>query len=205
MRSLRGARRRGEIPDTLLLVEHPAVITVGVQGDDGDVLPPGLPVVRVERGGKSTYHGPGQLVGYPIVDLEPRGRDVRRFIRDLEEIVVAALADLGVTGARVPEKRGVWVDASRKIASVGIAVEEWVSFHGFAVNVATDLSVFERFRPCGFDGRVMTSVSRETGRDVSVAQMIDPVLRAWESIFGATESFPGPPRAVPDGPIPTPS
>jgi lipoyl(octanoyl) transferase len=185
MRALRAARRRGEIDDTLVLVEHPPVITVGVQGDDGVPAPEGLAVVRVERGGKSTYHGPGQLVGYPIVDLERRGRDVRRFVRDVEEIVVRALSELGIRAGRVEGRRGVWVDGQRKIASVGVAIEEWVSFHGFALNVENDLSPFLGFRPCGFDGQVMTSVGRELGRPVSVAELKDPVGRAWDELFGA--------------------
>jgi lipoate-protein ligase B len=184
MRVLRAARRRDEIPDTLVLVEHPAVITVGVQGREGDVLPEGIPVFVVERGGKSTYHGPGQLVGYPIVDLTPRGRDVRRYVYDLEEIVVRALAETSVPAGRVDGKRGVWVDGRRKIASVGIAVEEWVAFHGFALNVDTDLSVFRSFRPCGLSGEVMTSVSRERSASVSLDELRSPIVRAWESVFG---------------------
>jgi lipoate-protein ligase B len=184
MRALRGERHRGEIPDTLVLVEHPAVITVGVQGREGDVLPGGIPVFDVERGGKSTYHGPGQLVGYPIVDLTPRGRDVRRYVRDLEEVVVQALAETGVTAGRVEGKRGVWVDGRRKIASVGIAVEEWVAFHGFALNVDPDLSVFRSFRPCGLSGEVMTSVAKERDTAISVEDLRGPVLRAWELVFG---------------------
>jgi lipoyl(octanoyl) transferase len=185
MRRLRSARRRGEIGDTLLLVEHPPVITVGVQGDDGESFPAGIPVIAVERGGKSTYHGPGQLVGYPIVDLDPRHRDVRRFVHDVEEIVIGSLAEVGLEAGRVAGRRGVWVDGARKIASIGVAVEEWVTFHGFALNVSTDLESFRSFHPCGFDGSVMTSVTRELDRPVDVAAMKAPVERAWRSVFGA--------------------
>lgn len=183
MRRLRAARRAGEIPDTLILVEHPAVVTVGVQGADGETFPEGIPVVAVERGGKATFHGPGQLVGYPIVDLEPRGRDVRRFVHDVEELVVRAVGELGIEAARVPGRRGVWVDGQRKIASVGVAVESWVSFHGFALNVSTDLGAFAAFHPCGLDAAVMTSVERELGRPVRVDAVVPGVLRAWESLF----------------------
>ncbi|HLY77282.1 MAG TPA: lipoyl(octanoyl) transferase LipB, partial [Thermoplasmata archaeon] len=194
MHALRARRRRGEIPDTLVFVEHPGVITVGVQGREGDVLPNGLPVFEVERGGKSTYHGPGQLVGYPIVDLTPRGRDVRRYVHDLEEVVIRALSDASVTAGRRDGHRGVWVEGRRKIASVGIAVEEWVAFHGFAVNVATDLAVFRSFHPCGLSGDVMTSVTRECGVPVSVEELKGPILRAWETVFGPPD---GPPVAYP--------
>jgi lipoate-protein ligase B len=186
MRALRAARRHGRIPDTLVLVEHPPVITVGVQGREGDVLPEGIPVFDVERGGKSTYHGPGQLVGYPIVDLTPRGRDVRRYVRDVEEVVIRALAEVSLPAGRVEGQRGVWVEGRRKIASVGIAVEEWVTFHGFALNVDTDLSVFRSFRPCGLSGEVMTSVSRERGSPAPVDELRGPVVRAWESVFAPT-------------------
>ncbi len=185
MRELRRERKAGRIGDTLLLVEHDPVITVGVQGADGDVLPADLPVHQVERGGKSTYHGPGQLVGYPIVDLVPRGKDVRRFVHQVEELVVRSLHPFGIEASRVPGKRGVWVDGERKIASVGVAIEEWVSFHGFALNVSTDLRAFERFRPCGFEGRIMTSVERETGRAVALGEVTPFLVQAWSEIFGA--------------------
>ena len=205
MRLLRAARARGEIPDTLLLVEHDPVITVGVQGDDGESFPPGIPVHRVERGGKSTYHGPGQLVGYPIVDLSPRGRDVRRFVHDVEELVVRAVDEFGIHAARVPGRRGVWVDGARKIASVGIAVEGWISFHGLALNVSNDLAPFRGFHPCGFDGSIMTSVSAETGRPVAVADLKPPVERAFRVVFRAAEPvrFPAErsPGAVTEGDV----
>ncbi|MGA7924042.1 MAG: lipoyl(octanoyl) transferase LipB [Thermoplasmata archaeon] len=183
MRALRSARRREEVPDTLILVEHPPVITVGVQGTGGEEFPTGLRVVPVERGGKATYHGPGQLVGYPIVDLEPRHRDVRQFVTDVEEVVVRSLAEFGLHAGRVPRRRGVWVEGTRKIASVGIAVEEWVTFHGFALNVTTDLVAFSGFHPCGFDAAVMTSMREELGRDVPLPEVAGAVERAWHQIF----------------------
>jgi len=183
MLEMRRDRKRGVLPDTLLLLEHEPVITVGVQGDGGEPLPEGVPVYHVERGGRATYHGPGQLVGYPIVDLTPRGRDVRRYVRDLEELVIRAISPLGLSGVRVPGKRGVWIDAERKIASIGIAVEEWVAFHGFALNVDLDLRAFDRFHPCGFEGRIMTSVAKELGRPVSIEEVKPGLLAAWKEIF----------------------
>ncbi|MCI4328743.1 MAG: lipoyl(octanoyl) transferase LipB [Thermoplasmata archaeon] len=185
MRALRSERSAGHIPDTLILTEHAPVITVGVGGADPAKLPADLPVVPVERGGMATYHGPGQLVGYAIVDLDVRGRDVRRFVHDLEEVVARAVGTMGVPAVRVPGKRGVWVGGTRKIASVGIAVEGWVTFHGFALNVDVHLEEFARFEPCGLPGNVMTSVTRELGRPVSVTELHAPVRAAWESVFGA--------------------
>ena len=201
MRSLAQARRRGEIPDTLVLVEHPPVVTVGVQGDDGAAAASGLPVVQVERGGHATYHAPGQLVGYPIVDLNERERDVRRFVRDLEGVVIDALATYGVPAEHVPGQPGVWVDGQRKIASIGIAVDHWVTLHGFAVNVDLDLEPFSRFQPCGLSGSVMTSISREIGRSASLEDSKAPVIEAWQRRFGgvaASRSAPTAPRTEPD-------
>jgi lipoyl(octanoyl) transferase len=194
MRAMVRERRDGRIEDTLILVEHPAVVTVGVEGDDGEAAASGLPVVAVERGGKATYHGPGQLVGYPIVDLGPRGRDVRRFVHDVEELVVRAVGAFGVRASHVSGRRGVWVDGERKIASVGIAVDHWVTFHGFALNVDVDLAAFDRFHPCGFQGSVMTSLARETHRPISVADVRPVVRSAWEALFGA------PPAPLADAP-----
>ncbi|MGB6443116.1 MAG: lipoyl(octanoyl) transferase LipB, partial [Thermoplasmata archaeon] len=147
MRRMVRARRSGTIPDTLMLVEHPSVVTVGVEGDDGAAAASGFPVVAVERGGRATYHGPGQLVGYAVVDLDARNRDVRRFVHELEEVVVDALAAHGLASGHVSGRHGVWVDGERKIASIGIAVERWVTFHGFALNVDLDLAPFGQFRP----------------------------------------------------------
>jgi lipoyl(octanoyl) transferase len=184
MRALVCARREGLIGDTLILVEHPPVVTVGVEGDDGGAVASGLPVVSVERGGHATYHGPGQLVGYPVVDLNPRGRDVRRFVHDVEELVVRTIEAFGVQGGHVSGRRGVWVGGGRKIASIGIAVDHWVTFHGFALNVDLDLSAFDRFHPCGFEGSVMTSLAREIGHPVSLADVRPEVVTAWQKLFG---------------------
>ncbi|MGP8159269.1 MAG: lipoyl(octanoyl) transferase LipB [Thermoplasmata archaeon] len=190
MRSMVRARREGTIPDTLILVEHPPVVTVGVEGDDGSAATSGLPTVSVERGGRATYHGPGQLVGYPIVDLGPRGKDVRRFVHDVEEVVVRSVAAFGVDAGHVHGKRGVWVGGERKIASIGIAVDHWVTFHGFALNVDLDLGAFERFRPCGFSGSVMTSLSREVGRPVQIAEVTPHLVEAWREVFAPPSDRP---------------
>jgi lipoyl(octanoyl) transferase len=188
MRDLVRARQRAEISDTLVLVEHPPVVTVGVEGDDGGAATSGLPVFSVERGGRATYHGPGQLVGYPIVDLTPRQRDVRQFVHDVEALVVHTAGHFGVAAGHVSGRRGVWVDGTRKIASVGIAVDHWVTFHGFALNVATDLGEFDRIRPCGFDASVMTSLARELGRRVGLAEVKPLVADAWRTGFEVAES-----------------
>ena len=182
MHALVADHQAGRIADTLVLVEHPPVVTIGVEGDDGGARLSGLPVVEVERGGRATYHAPGQLVGYPIVDLEPRGRDVRGFVTEVETAVVEAIAAFGVTGGHVSGRRGVWVAGTRKIASVGIAVEGWVTYHGFALNVDLDLSPFDRFHPCGFDGPVMTSLAREAGRPVTVAAVKPLIVEAFQHL-----------------------
>jgi len=204
MRALVRARRDGGVGDTLILVEHPPVVTVGIEGDDGGAAASGLPVVAVERGGHATYHGPGQLVGYPIVDLNLRGRDVRRFVHDVEELVIRSIASFGVVGAHVSGRRGVWVNGSRKIASIGIAVDHWVTFHGFALNVDVDLAEFDRFHPCGFDGSVMTSLERETGHPVPISDVRNQVVSAWDAIFGRP-ILPEPSVRVEIAPTTTPS
>lgn len=170
-------RQRGEGIDTLLLVEHPHVITVGrSQKARANVLAPGdVPVVEIERGGDVTYHGPGQLVGYPILVLEGQERDLHRFLRCLEEGMIRTLRDFGLEAGRRPGATGVWI-GERKIASIGIACRRWVTFHGVALNVTTDLSYFARINPCGFDARVMTSMER-LGVRATIAD-VKPVFAA---------------------------
>jgi len=171
-----GARQRGETPDTLALLEHPHVITLGrTRGAPANVLAPGdVPVIETERGGDVTYHGPGQLVGYPIVLLGEDERDLHRFLRNLEEGMIRALAELGIASGRRAGATGVWVGES-KIASIGISCRRWVTFHGLALNVATDLAYFSRINPCGFNATVMTSVAALLGRPVGVVE-VKPIL-----------------------------
>jgi lipoyl(octanoyl) transferase len=177
------ARQRGERPDALMLVEHPHVITVGRRlGALANLLRPGdVEVVEVERGGDVTYHGPGQIVAYPILALGEGERDLHRFLRNLEEGMIRALAESGIEAGREPGKTGVWVGGgARKIASIGIACRKWVTFHGLALNVNTDLGYFARIQPCGFDARVMTSMDAELRREVAMG----PVKAALAASLG---------------------
>ncbi len=170
---LQRALARDVTPDRgfLLLLEHPPVFTLGRNGDPANVLDPGgIPVVRVDRGGDVTYHGPGQLVGYPIVDVRRLG--VKRFVTGLEESILDVLRDLGVAGERRPGCVGVWASKG-KIASLGVRVSRGISTHGFALNVSNDLEPFRRIHPCGQPGCAVSSLSLELGSDVSTSQAAD--------------------------------
>lgn len=161
-RKLRDERIRGEGEDTLLVVEHDAVATLGRRGEPQEVFDPTLPVFTIERGGKATYHGPGQIVLYPIVHLGEGNRDVRRWVQHLEALVVQLLADFGIPARAKLDLPGVWTAATdKKVASIGIAIQHWVSFHGIAINVTLDPKEFERIDPCGLGAAVMTSMVRE--------------------------------------------
>jgi lipoate-protein ligase B len=179
------ARKRGEVGDALIVVEHPHVITLGrAKAATGNVVAAGdVEVVEVERGGDVTYHGPGQLVVYPIVELAEPERDLHRFLRNLEEAMIQTAAAFGVAAGREAGKTGVWIDG-RKLASIGIACRRWIIFHGLALNVATDLAYFARINPCGFDPSVMTSLTRELGRVVSVAEVADHLVAALAGTLG---------------------
>lgn len=162
------ARRIAGGPDALLLLEHPPVYTLGRGGDPrhlGRAACGSVPVWRVGRGGEVTWHGPGQLVGYPVLGLTELRRDVHWYLRTLEDVLIAALDDVGVKAGRVPGRTGVWVAGRRKIASIGVAVRRWVTWHGFALNVGADLSGFDAITPCGLTGVEMTSTAREGGPD----------------------------------------
>ncbi len=183
-------RRRGEVPDTLLLLEHPHVVTIGSSGRPSDVLlssaelsARGIDVHRVGRGGEVTYHGPGQLVGYPVLDLKPDAKDLHLYLRRLERALIAALSDFGVVGTRGPAT-GVWVDGA-KVASIGIRVSSgWITSHGFALNASTDLEYFDAIVPCGVRRPRIASVSRLLGRRVSPRDMAPGVARAVARAFG---------------------
>jgi lipoate-protein ligase B len=179
------ARQRDEIADTLVLVEHPEVITLGRrQSAQANVIAPGgIPVFEIERGGDVTYHGPGQLVGYPIFKLDDSERDLHAYLRNLEEVLIGVCADVGLEAQRNPGWTGVWIGA-RKVASLGIAVRKWVTMHGFALNVATDLSRFMTINPCGLDAAVMTSLTRERGRDVTLDEVKPLAVARMSSVLG---------------------
>ncbi|MEX2444644.1 MAG: lipoyl(octanoyl) transferase LipB [Alkalispirochaeta sp.] len=189
--SLVAARQQDEIPDTLLLVEHPPVITMGKSGVSEHVLASpevlsaaGATVERIERGGEATYHGPGQLVGYPILDLRAHLRSVQKFVNLLEEVFIRYLAqEFSISAYRDEEHRGVWVD-DEKITAVGIAVQQRVTFHGFAFNVNTDLRHYDWIIPCGITDRGQTSLERLTGRTHNMSTVKEGVSRTFAELFG---------------------
>lgn len=192
-RALAQARIERRLPhDLLLLLEHPPVVTLGRNSHEAHLLAaPGVQVFEVERGGDVTYHGPGQLVGYPILDLTGHRRDLHWYLRTLEQALINALAELDIPAERRAGYTGVWVRGNgRKIASIGVHVKQWVTWHGFALNVTTDLAGFERIVPCGIPGVVMTSVEREGGRGKGTASLwnhtMAAVVRGFERAFGVT-------------------
>src|SRR5881296_2634751 len=182
-RALVEDRRAERIDDTLLLVEHPHVLTLGVRGDGGrshilvsdDALAQrGIEVYETGRGGNITYHGPGQVVGYPIVDLKPDRCDVHRYVRDLEEVLIRTAADYGISARRIDGLTGVWV-GDEKLAAIGVRISRWVTSHGFALNVATDLENFDLIVPCGIADRGVTSLSRLLSRPIDIRDVQDRV------------------------------
>lgn len=188
-------RRAGRIGDTLLLLEHPPVITLGVKTRHGakhiiaseeELARQGVTVHETGRGGDVTYHGPGQLVGYPILDLKPDRCDVHRYVRDIEEALILALREFGIEGRRVKGLSGVWVGdegKERKIAAIGVRISRWITSHGFALNVATDLRHFQLIVPCGIADRSVTSMEGEIGRSVPMPEIEDAAVRGFESVF----------------------
>jgi len=181
-KALVARRAEDAIADGLVLVEHDHVVTLGRRGTSADVLEPGLPLFEVERGGEATYHGPGQLAGYPILRLPDR-LEVKRLVTDLEEVLIRTCADFGIESTREGPERGVWVK-DRKIASIGLAVHKGVSFHGFAHNVTTDLTYFLKIRPCGHAGTIMTSMEKELGRTVDLEDVKASVIVHFQDVFG---------------------
>ena len=184
-------RRAGEIGDTLLLLEHPPVITLGARtrGKPTHIVASaeqlehdGVAVRETGRGGDVTYHGPGQLVGYPIIDLNPDRRDVHKYVRNLEDVLILALEAFGIAGTRVDGLTGVWVGplgGEEKIAAIGVRISRWITSHGFALNVATDLNHFNLIVPCGIADRGVTSIERQVGRAVPLPDVEDAVVEAF--------------------------
>jgi lipoyl(octanoyl) transferase len=196
-RSLADAVRRGEIPDTVMLLEHPPVITLGRRAERSELhIPEGaeVDVVETDRGGKSTYHGPGQLVCYPIFDLTRHGEDVKRYCRDLEEALIRTLAAVGVEATRIEGLTGIWLERPpRKIASIGVHIAKWVTTHGYALNVDLDPAPFtEWITACGLEDTAFTTIARELGRTVSVDEVRPHAVAALADVFQLTlEDQPG--------------
>lgn len=185
-------RKAGRIPDQLLLLEHPPVITLGVKtrsarthiiASEASLQAHGVTVVETGRGGDVTYHGPGQLVGYPIIDLSPDRRDVHRYVRDLEEVLIRAAARFGVEAGRSAGLTGAWI-GDDKLAAIGVRISRWITSHGFALNVNTNLTHFDFIVPCGILGKGVTSLERRLGHPVPMEQVEHAVVEAFGEVFG---------------------
>src|SRR5260370_30472469 len=182
--------RTGEAPEQLLLLEHPHVFTLGRGADSSNILadPAQLQTSSVEvhetgRGGDVTYHGPGQLVGYPIINLKPDRCDVHRYVRDIEEVLIKTIAEFGVTGTRISGLTGVWV-GNDKIGAIGVRIARWITSHGFALNINTDLDYFKMIVPCGITGRGVTSLSRLIGRSIDTREVAQTTAFNFGGVFG---------------------
>ncbi len=192
-RALVEERRAGAVPDLLLLLQHPPVITLGVKGDGGrsHIVAPaerlagaGVEVYEAGRGGDVTYHGPGQIVGYPILDLRPDRCDVHRYVRDLEEVMIRVCAEYGVEAGRIPGLTGTWV-GDDKVGAIGVRISRWITSHGFAFNVNTNLDHFRLIVPCGIADHGVTSLERLLGRTVTLPEVEDAFVRHFAAVFGA--------------------
>lgn len=184
-------RKAGRIPDQLLLLQHPPVITLGVKthGSRSNIVVSastlereGVEVFETGRGGDVTYHGPGQLVGYPIIDLKPDRCDVHRYVRDVEEVMIHVAASFGVTATRIPGLTGAWV-GTNKLAAIGVRISRWVTSHGFALNVTTNLGHFDLIVPCGIRGHGVTSLESVLGKSLGMAEVEDASIQAFERVF----------------------
>lgn len=191
-RQLHQSRVAGDMVDVLLLTEHPHTYTIGKAGGEDHLIADetrlrnrGITVYRIDRGGDITYHGPGQIVGYPILDLHNYYLDVHRYLRDLEEVIIQTLAEYGIQGSRVKGLTGVWVDGA-KVAAIGVKVSRWVTMHGFAFNVNTDLNYFGNIIPCGIVNKPVTSMTRLLERKVDYEEVRNMLTQKFAEIFGLT-------------------
>jgi len=194
-RALVEERRADRVPDLLILLQHPAVITLGVKGDGGrsNVMATperlselGIAVEETGRGGDVTYHGPGQIVGYPIIDLRPDRQDVHRYVRDLEEVMIRTCADYGLEAGRIAGLTGAWLGtsgAAEKIGAIGVRISRWITSHGFAFNVSTRLDHFQLIVPCGISDRGVTSLEKALGRSIGVEEVEDCITRHFGQVF----------------------
>ena len=196
-RQLVEARKTDRIPDTLLLLQHPHVLTIGVKKDGRShilaspdrLASLGVDVFETGRGGDVTYHGPGQLVGYPILNLDPDRRDVHQYVRDLEEVMIRVCADYGLDAGRVKGFSGAWIKNERgdeKIGAIGVRISRWITSHGFAFNVATDIDFFNLIVPCGIADRGVTSLAAQLGRAPQMAEVEDRIIEEFAAVFART-------------------
>jgi lipoyl(octanoyl) transferase len=190
-RALVEERRADRVPDLLILLQHPPVITLGVKGDGGRanvVATPdrlaelGITVEETGRGGDVTYHGPGQIVGYPIVDLRPDRQDVHRYVRDLEEVMIRTCADYGLAAGRIAGLTGAWI-GPEKIGAIGVRISRWITSHGFAFNVSTRLDHFQLIVPCGISDRGVTSLEKATGRTIAIEEAEERIIQRFAEVF----------------------
>ena len=195
-RELVEERRAGRVPDLLLLLQHPPVITLGVKGDGGrsNVLVTderlaelGVEISETGRGGDVTYHGPGQIVGYPILDLKPDRCDVHRYVRDLEDVMIRVCADHGVSAGRIIGLTGTWI-GNEKVGAIGVRISRWITSHGFAFNVNTNPDDFQLIVPCGITDHGVTTLAKATGRTLSIADVEDRVISQFAAVFDAVVS-----------------
>jgi lipoate-protein ligase B len=196
-RELIRQRLDGEIEDTLLLLEHPPTITIGKSGSLENVLAPqeqlikeGVSLFFTDRGGDVTYHGPGQLVVYPIIDLRNRGRDIHRYVNELEEVVIRTLADFSIAANRDGNHAGVWVKEA-EIAAIGLSVKRWITMHGIALNVNSNLEHFGLINPCGFTDRTATSMARLLGREIAIEEVAQHLVTHFSEVFGFNIEYGG--------------
>ena len=195
-RTLVEERRADRVPDLLILLQHPAVITLGVKGDGGrsnvvatlDRLSElGIALEETGRGGDVTYHGPGQIVGYPILDLRPDRQDVHRYVRDLEEVMIRTCADYGLEAGRITGLTGTWLArenmVAEKIGAIGVRISRWITSHGFAFNVSTRLDHFQLIVPCGIADRGVTSLEKATGRTISIEEVEGRIVQHFAAVF----------------------
>ena len=195
-------RRENRVPDLLLLLQHPRVITFGVKGDggranvratSGRLAELGVELSETGRGGDVTYHGPGQIVGYPILDLKPDRCDVHRYVRDLEDVMIRVCADYGVAAGRIKGLTGTWV-GNEKIGAIGVRISRWITSHGFAFNVTTNLDDFQLIVPCGIADHGVTSLEKAVGRPLAIAEVEDRVVVHFANVFDAASAVATNPR-----------
>jgi lipoyl(octanoyl) transferase len=198
---LKGTNQQKHTTNHLLFVEHPPVFTLGKSGNLEHLLIPeegmksqGIEFFNTNRGGDITFHGPGQLVTYPILDLEHFGTDIGKYLRNLEEVIILTLEEYGVSGGRSIGETGVWIDPAlpgkeRKIAALGVRCSRWITMHGFAFNINTDLSFFDHIIPCGIQNKKVTSLEKESGRKIQMGEVKQKVKRHFEEVFGAELVF----------------